>query len=238
MDIMAFLQLMGSSDIPMIAAFFIGLMTAISPCPLATNITAIAVTSKNMKDRRKTVLVGLLYTAGRAFTYVAIALLIVWIGISTQSISLFLQRYGERLLGPFLLALGLLMVAAPKLPSIRGGHRIEQLKQNLAKRGLLGGFLLGVIFALAFCPFSAVLFFGMLIPLSLAAADPLFIPAVFAFGTGLPVILISIIIAHSLNKMGSVMNKMNTIDLWLRRVVSLIFIIVGVYYTAIFYAFG
>jgi len=231
MDLMAFMEAMGTSGIPIVAAFFIGLMTAISPCPLATNITAIAYASKRIDNSRHTLLVGFLYTLGRMFTYVAIASLIVWIGISTQTIALFLQQYGERILGPLLIVVGVLLLGLVKLSSSQKNDRFGALKEKLAHRGFLGAFLLGVIFALAFCPFSAVLFFGMLIPLAIQSGDSFVIPAVFAFATGLPVILFSFLLVKSVNKVGTIMNKVQSFELWMRRVVSIIFILVGAYYT-------
>ena len=181
MSFMAFMETMGTSGFPLIAAFFIGLMTAISPCPLATNITAIAYTSKNINNSKHTLAVGFLYTLGRMFTYIVVASLIVWFGLQAQVISLFLQKYGAKILGPLLLIIGIIMLEVFKFRFFKSSGKLNKLKEKLAKKGFLGSFLLGVIFALAFCPFSAVLFFGMLIPLALKVGDGLIIPAVFAF---------------------------------------------------------
>jgi cytochrome c biogenesis protein CcdA len=236
MDIMAFMEIMGTSGIPVIAAFFIGLMTAISPCPMATNITAIAAISRRTEENRRTFLVGITYTTGRALTYAGIASLVVWIGLSTQFLSPFLQGYGELLLGPFLIILGVLMSGIVRFPVIKGSERFSRFKENLSRKGLLGSFLLGVIFALAFCPFSAVLFFGMLIPLALAAGDGIIIPSVFAVGTGLPVIIFSLALSYSISKVAVMMNKMQVIDKWVRMAVSIVFIIVGIYCLIVIYA--
>jgi cytochrome c biogenesis protein CcdA len=233
MTIIAFMEAMGTSSIPIVAAFFIGLMTAISPCPLATNITAIAYASKRIDNSKHTLLVGFLYTLGRMFTYVAIASLIVLMGVNTQTIALFLQKYGEKILGPFLIILGILMLGLINFNFSQKNDKLNALKEKLAGKGFIGAFLLGVIFALAFCPFSAVLFFGMLIPLALKAGDGLIIPAVFAFATGLPVIIFSIILVKSVSKLGSIMNKVQIFELWMRRIVAVIFILAGVYYTFI-----
>jgi len=237
MSLMAFMEAMGTSNIPLLAAFFIGLMTAISPCPLATNITAIAYASKKIDNSKHTIIVSLLYTLGRMFTYVAIALLIVWFGVNVQSISLFLQKYGERILGPVLIIIGIIMLDILKINFFKSSSKLDALKEKLAKKGFLGAFLLGVIFALAFCPFSGVLFFGMLIPLAINAGDGLIIPAVFALATGLPVIILSLILVYSVSKLGKIMNKIQTFEKWTRKIVAVTFIIVGVYYTGI-YLFG
>ena len=233
MSLMAFMEAMGTSNIPLLAAFFIGLMTAISPCPLATNITAIAYASKRIDNSKHTLWVGFLYTLGRMFTYVVIASLVVWVGINTQAIALFLQKYGEIILGPFLIIIGILMLDLIKFNFSQKNDKLGALKEKLASKGLIGAFLLGVVFALVFCPFSAVLFFGMLIPLAIQAGDGFVIPAVFAFATGLPVILSSFILVKSVNKLGAIMNKVQAFELWMRKIIAVIFILVGIYYTMI-----
>jgi len=223
------MELMSMNSFPLIAAFFIGLMTALSPCPLATNITAIAYASKNIKDKKKTIITSFAYTLGRMVSYVFLASLIVYIGLNVQAISLFLQKYGERILGPLLILIGLVMLNILKLPLFKG-NRFKRLKENLSKKGYLGSFFLGIIFALAFCPFSAVLFFGMLIPLALKFSDALFIPSVFAFATGLPVIIFSFILVYSISKLGIIMNKVRIFEKYMRYIIAIIFLITGIYY--------
>ncbi|MBU1120232.1 sulfite exporter TauE/SafE family protein [Patescibacteria group bacterium] len=233
MSLMAFMEAMGTSDIAIVAAFFIGLMTAISPCPLATNITAIAYASKKIDNSKHTIIVGFLYTMGRMFSYTLLASLIVWFGLSSQTLSLFLQDYGDKILGPLLLIIGIVMLNIIKLKTLKGGDWLNRLKEKLAEKGFIGSFLLGVVFALAFCPFSAVLFFGMLIPLAIKAGDGLLIPAVFAFATGLPVIIFSFILVYSVSKLGHIMNKVQIFEKWMRKIVGVIFICAGIYYLSI-----
>jgi len=230
MDLMSFMESMGSDNIPVIAAFFIGLMTAISPCPLATNITAIAYISRKMGDNRQTILLGILYTLGRTITYAGLASLIVYVGLNTPQTALFLQSYGEKLIGPVLIFTGLVMLELIRLDLGFGSGRMEKLREKLAEKGYAGGFLLGALFALAFCPFSAVLYFGMMIPLALKAHDGIIIPSVFALATGLPVIISSIILAQSLTKLGQYMGKIQQIEKWTRKTAAIIFILAGTYY--------
>lgn len=231
MELMEFMEAMGTSEIPLIAAFFIGIMMAISPCPMATNITAVAYISKNLEHGKKTLLVGLLYTLGRALTYVVLASLIVWFGVNVQAVALGLQKYGGMLLGPLLILIGIVMLGFVKVGVGMEGQRLEKLKETLSHKGLLGSFLLGMAFALAFCPFSAVLFFGMLLPLAIASGDGVVIPAVFAFATGLPVILSSLLLVYSVSTLGLVVNKIQVFERWMRRAVAVVFILVGAYYT-------
>jgi cytochrome c-type biogenesis protein len=231
MTLMAFMESMSMNGFPLVAAFFIGLMTALSPCPLATNITAIAYVSKKIDNGKKTLLTGLFYTLGRMFIYVLIASLIVYVGINIQLISLSLQKYGGIILGPLLIIIGLVMLNIIKLPSLKSGKRIEKIKEKLSEKGYLGSFLLGALFALAFCPFSAVLFFGMLIPLALKYSDAFLIPSIFSLATGLPVIIFAFILAFSVSKLGKIMNKAQTFEKQMRYLIAIVFFIVGIYYT-------
>ena len=225
------METMSMNGFPLIAAFFIGLMTALSPCPLATNITAIAYISKKIDNGKRTLLTGFVYTLGRMFTYVLLASLIVYMGINVQAISLFLQKYGEKILGPLLIVIGLVMLDIIKLPSFKSGDRLNKIKEKLSEKGYLGSFLLGVLFALAFCPFSAVLFFGMLIPLALKYSDGILIPSIFSLATGLPVIIFAFILTFSVSKLGKVMHKVQTFEKYMRYVIAAVFFVVGIYYT-------
>ena len=230
MSLMSFMEAMGTNGFPLIAAFFIGLMTSISPCPLATNITAIAYISKKINNGKHTLITGFVYTLGRMFTYVLLASLIIYIGVNVQSISLSLQKYGERLIGILLVFIGLVMLNIIRLSFIKSSGKLDKVKERLSEKGYLGSFLLGVIFALAFCPFSAVLFFGMLIRLALKFSDGILIPSIFAFATGLPVILLSFVLVFSVSKLGNIMKKVELVEKYTRLVVGWIFIIVGAYY--------
>lgn len=234
MDLLNFLGTMGENPVPLIAAFFIGLMTAISPCPLATNITAIAFISKKIDNSRHTLLAGSVYTLGRMAAYITVASVIVFFGMNIRIISLGLQHYGELLLGPFLVLCGIYLLDIIQLDRVPGGDWFSGftsgISGRLADKGYLGAFLLGVIFALSFCPFSAVLFFAMLIPLALGAGDPVIIPAVFALATGLPVIVISYLLVKGVGKCRGVVQKIGAAEVWVRRAVATVFIIVGGYY--------
>jgi cytochrome c biogenesis protein CcdA len=226
MDLMGGMEALGTSGIPLVAAFFIGLLMAFSPCPLATNITAIAYVSRKIDDSRHTLLVGILYALGRMVAYVGLTSLIVYVGLNVQAISFFLQEYGEKLIGPFLVLMGILMLEIVDVP-LPGKHGwLQKIEVYLGERGYIGGFLLGVIFALAFCPFSAVLFFGMLIPIALKTGDAIFVPAVFALATALPVIIVSLVLVYGVNQVSGIMSTVQKMEKWVKWVISAIFIIV------------
>lgn len=227
---MEFLQnFLETSQFPILSAFILGLMTAISPCPLATNITAIGFISKDIKSQRKVFLNGLVYTLGRAITYTAIGLLFFF-GASQFEFSGFIQEWGEKLLGPLLIIIGLFMLGVLKL-KIPGIGSLTEKMENKSNSGFWGVLLLGIVFALAFCPYSGVLYFGMLIPMTIGSAGGLFLPLVFAIGTGIPVIIFAWLIAFSIGSIGNLYNKIKTFEFWFRRVIAVLFIGVGIFYT-------
>jgi cytochrome c-type biogenesis protein len=221
------------TQLPFLTAFILGLMTAISPCPLATNITAIAFIGKDINNKHRVFINGIIYTLGRAITYTAIGL-IFYFGASQFEISGFIQKWGEKLLGPLLIIIGVLMLDFIKI-NFPGLGNLSKKVEEKSKSGFWGVLLLGIVFALAFCPYSGVLYFGMLIPITITSASGLYLPLIFAIGTGLPVIIFAWLIAYTVGGIGGVFNKLKVFEIWFRRVVSIIFIIVGIYYSIIYY---
>ena len=230
---MDFGGLLSNSNVPALSALFLGLITAISPCPLATNIAAVAYISQRVTDRKYAVTTGALYTLGRMFSYSAIGILIIVVGLEIPGVALFLQGVGEQVLGPILIAVGLLMLFIDKLSFGKGGGGLAALGGKVANWGMVGGFLLGVIFALAFCPYSAVLYFGVLMPLSLKSAGGIALPAIFAIGTGLPVLIIGTLLSFGVAGVSSWLNTITRVERIIRIVVSIIFIGVGIYYVVL-----
>ena len=231
---MDFLQsLLENYNIPILSALVLGLMTSISPCPLATNITATAFISKNITNKKLVFLSGLVYSLGRAFSYTAIGL-ILFFGASKFHVGLFFQQNGEKFLGPLLIIIGLIMLNVIRLNFLGKSNFTEKLTKNLKGKGLLGSFLIGVIFALAFCPYSGALYFGMLIPMTISNVDGLYLPIVFAFGTGLPVILFTYLLAFAAGSVGVFYNKIAKIEKWMRVIAGVVFVLTGVYYVLIF----
>tara|TARA_R110002050_G_scaffold300722_2_gene471931 strand:+ start:72605 stop:73315 length:711 start_codon:yes stop_codon:yes gene_type:complete len=228
-----FQTLLDNYNIPILSAFMLGLMTAISPCPLATNITATAFISKNITNKKMVFLSGLIYSLGRAFSYTAIGL-ILYFGASKFHIARFFNQNGEKYLGPLLIIIGLIMLDVIKLNFLGKSSFTETLTEKFKDKGLLGSFLIGVVFALAFCPYSGALFFGMLIPMTVSSADGLYLPIVFAFGTGLPVILFTYLLAFAAGKVGVFYTKITKVEKVMRIVAGVVFILTGLYYVSIF----
>jgi hypothetical protein len=220
--------LLENSTMPWVTAMVLGLMTAISPCPLATNITAIGFISKDIENRNRVFLNGFLYTLGRAISYFGIAF-IIFLGADQLKFSGFFQQYGEKIIGPLLLIIGIIMLGIIKIkfPALSG---LTSKMENKKQWGYMDVILLGIIFALAFCPYSGVLYFGMLIPMTISSASGLILPVIFAIATGIPVIIIAWILAYAISGRGSAYNKIKSFEIWFRRVIAVLFVVVGIYY--------
>jgi cytochrome c biogenesis protein CcdA len=218
---------------PVIAAFLIGLLAAISPCPLTTNITALAYISRDITDRKYVVVAGALYTLGRMASYFTIGAVIILAGVNIPGLANALQSSGEIFLGPLLIVVGILMLGIIKIPALRSGGRLARIGERVARRRWLGPFLLGVVFALAFCPYTALLFFAVLMPLSIESTAGITFPAVFAIGTGLPVLIFAILLSFGVSKVSTWLNKVTAAEKWVRRIAAVVFIGVGIYYVVL-----
>jgi len=222
-------SIIDSYNIPLLTALLLGIMTSISPCPLATNITAIAYISKDIKKVKYTILSGLFYTLGRGVSYTSLGVL-VYLGVSSFSIANIFEGWGDKVLGPILIIISLIMFGVININLKIRSEKFDNFKKYLSKKGYIGSLLLGILFALAFCPYSGVLFFGILIPLMLSTGEGLLLPAIFAVGTGLPVILFSFLIAISLEKVSRVFKVIQKTEKVMRYLVASIFMLSGFYY--------
>ena len=221
-------SILESNNAPWLTALVLGFMTAISPCPLATNITAVGFISKDLDNRHRVFINGLLYTLGRVITYTVIPL-VIFLGVDQFAFSGFFQRYGEKIIGPMLIIIGLFMLDILKI-SLPGLNRFSKKLQDKTKWGYWDAIVLGMLFALAFCPYSGVLYFGMLVPMTVSSASGLYLPIIFAIATGVPVIIFAWILAYTVSGIGGAYNKVRTFEIWFRRIIALLFLVVGVYY--------
>lgn len=224
------------SEVPVLTAFLLGLLTAVSPCPLATNITAIGFISKDIDSKDRTFLLGILYTIGRMVAYSLLGALLIWMlrrGFDTFDLQSKVSQWGEMLLSPVLIVMGLVMLFGDRLPL--SGFGLNASEKSGRLRGAWGSLLLGILFAMAFCPTSGMFYFGMLIPMSASATGGYALPAVYALATGLPVVIVAWIIAYSIGNIAGFYKKMQVFQKWLNRMVAVLFIIVGIYYAYTFY---
>ncbi len=231
---MGWLQtILENSQYAALTAFILGLMTAISPCPLATNISAIGFISRDIENRRRVFIKGLVYTLGRAVSYTGLGV-ILFFGASKMHVTMLFQGWGEKVLGPLLIVIGILMLDFVRIPFPGFSNLTERMGEK-SKRSYWGTLLLGMIFAMAFCPYSGVLYFAMLIPITITSVSGLYLPVVFAIATGLPVIIFAWLLAYAVGNVGKLYNQIKTFELWFRRVVAVLFILVGLYYIYTFY---
>ena len=229
-------SLLDSSTTPPLTAFLLELLTALSPCPLATNIAAIGFISKEIENRRRIFRNGLLYTLGRTLSYTLLGIVLILIlkeGSSMFGIQKAIGKWGELVLGPLLLIIGAFMLLGNrlKLPSFGFSGNGERL----ARRGGWGALLLGVLFALAFCPTSGVFYFGMLIPMSATTTAGYLLPVLFAVATALPVLVVAWILAFSARHIGQFYGKMQIVQKWLNWIVGGVFVVIGIYYCVVMY---
>ncbi len=233
------------------AALYLGLLTSISPCPLATNIAAISYVGRKVGDSGWVVAAGLLYTLGRCLLYLSLAVLLAATALSIPAVSLFLQKYMHLVLAPIFLLLGMFLVGL--ITFMGGGATMsEGMQKRIDSMGIWGAFLLGVLFAVAFCPTSAAWFFGLLalvlgseagaitavlarIGVSLPAASlpgaVVVLPLVYGIGTAVPVLLVAFVLAYSAQSVGKTYNMLAKVEWWARQVTGWFFVLAGVWFS-------
>lgn len=229
-------NLLDNSSTPVLTAFLLGLLTAISPCPLATNIAAVGFIGRNIENRRRVFINGLLYTLGRVLSYTLLGVVLIMIlreGSSMFGIQKTIGTWGELLIGPMLLIIGLFMLWGDRLNLPKFGFNGNA--EGLARKGGAGALLIGGLFALAFCPTSGVFYFGMLIPMSATATAGYLLPTVFAIATAIPVLIVAWILAFSVQQMSSFYGRIKTVQKWLNVIVGILFIVIGIYYCFVMY---
>lgn len=215
-----------------LSALWLGILTSISPCPLATNIAAISFISKDVEHPLQTLLLGLFYTFGRIFSYVILAMVILKGALEIPEIANFFQKYMNFILGPVLILVGIILLGIIKWHFSSGvssdfAHKIAK------KSGILGAILLGILFAVSFCPVSAALFFGSLLTICIEQQSGIFLPLLYGFGTGLPVMIFALVVAFSVNSVGKFYHRLTSFEKWMRKVTGVIFIIVGIHYSMV-----
>lgn len=228
--------LLDNSSTPVLTAFLLGLLTALSPCPLATNIAAIGFIGKNIENKKQIFINGLLYTLGRVLSYTILGIMLIMIlkkGSSMFGVQKTIGIWGELIIGPLLLIIGIFMLWGNKLNLPKFGFSGNP--EGLAKKGSWGALMIGILFALAFCPTSGVFYFGMLIPMSATSAAGYILPVIFAVATAIPVLAVAWILAFSVQQISSFYGTMQKVQKWMNIAVGVIFIIIGIYYCQMMY---
>ncbi len=211
-------------------ALMLGIQTSISPCPLATNIAAISYIGRRVGSPRQVFLAGLLYTLGRTLVYLALGIILVAGLLSVPWLSMLLQKYMNKLLGPILILAAMFLLELIRV-SVPGTGMSDTMQKRVDALGIWGAGLLGILFALAFCPVSAAWFFGSLIPLSVKVNSSVALPGIYGIGTALPVLAFSVVIALGARSVGKAYNAVAKIERWARRITGVVFLLVGIYYS-------
>jgi cytochrome c-type biogenesis protein len=229
--------LTGILNMPGASAFLLGVMATLGPCTLATNLAALAYIGRRISDRRYTVTSGALYTLGRMITYTVLGMLIIYAGLSIPLIASFLQDFGEKAVGPLLVAVGLVMLFIDRISFGEHGSSVANTAGRLADMGMLGALPLGIVLALAFCPYSALLFFGVLIPLAFKTKGGVGLPALFALGSGLPVLLFGTLLSLGVAGAAKWINAISRAEKYIRIAMAVLFIVIGLFYIGLWLNF-
>ncbi|MBL7064318.1 MAG: sulfite exporter TauE/SafE family protein [Anaerolineae bacterium] len=211
-------------------ALWLGILTSISPCPLATNIAAVSFVGRRVGRPRQVLLAGVLYTLGRSLTYLALGMLLVGSILSAPQISHVLQEYMNKIIGPILILVGMFLLEMLQI-NLSGPGISEVMQRRVETWGVWGAGVLGIFFALSFCPVSTALFFGSLIPMAIMRGSGVLLPSLYGVGTGLPVFVFALLIALGTRSVGKVFDKLAQIECWARRFTGIIFIVIGIYYS-------
>ena len=229
-------SLIDSSTWPILTAFLLGLLTSVSPCTFTTNVMVLGFIGKDMAGSRQVFVKGICYTLGRTISYTVLGLVCIRVlkqGANTFAVQSFISNYGGYVLAPTLILYGLFLLFGNKLPLGRFGFRPSEANKKL--QGNVGALVLGLLFALAFCPISGVFYFGMLLPMATLEPDGYLFPAVFAIGASILVVLIAWIIAFSISGLGRFYNLVNNLQKWLNIIVGVAFIVTGIYEFCLYY---
>ncbi|NLV31346.1 MAG: sulfite exporter TauE/SafE family protein [Acidobacteria bacterium] len=219
---------MEGSSFAIFSALWLGILTSISPCPLATNIAAVSFISRNLESSKRVLWSGLLYAAGRMLAYVVIAVLAVASLLSLPEVSFFLEKNMHRIIGPLLIVVGVILLDVLPI-SFSASPVGVGFQEKAGKWGMWGAGLLGIVFALTFCPLSAALFFGSLIPLAVDGRSAVLLPSVYGLGTALPVVAFALVMVSSVKSIGKVFNRLTQVEKWVRKLTAVVFIGAGVY---------
>jgi cytochrome c biogenesis protein CcdA len=221
------------NELAIFTALWLGILTAIGPCPLATDLAAISFIAQKAWRKDHVLVSGLLYAAGRTLVYVALGAGIAAGLLANAEISRFLQKHMNEILGPLLILLGMVL-----LNWLGAGISFTPKTEGIQKKAEKGSVWLalpiGALFALSFCPVSAGLFFGGLVPLAVRESSIVMFPLIYGLGTALSVILFAFLLAFAAKSVSKVFTKMAHIEIWVRKITGAVFIAVGIYYSLVY----
>jgi len=219
---------MESFYLDVLSAFWLGILTSISPCPLATNVAAVSFIARDLGKSHRVILSGFLYSVGRMLTYVTIAVLAVASLLSLPQVSFFLESNMHKIIGPLLIIVGIVLLDVLPI-SFSTTFVSNSVQERAGKWGMWGSGMLGIVFALTFCPLSVALFFGSLIPLAVDGKSAVLMPSIYGLGTALPVVAFAIVMAFGMKSLSRFFDKLTRMEKWARKITAVVFICAGLY---------
>ena len=230
MDLGPWVQtILTTGNAPLVGAFLIGLLASLGPCPLTTNIAALGCITRELASPRRVLLTSGLYTLGRTCAYGVLGIALFAAGLQISRVSNSLQTLAEIALGPLLILVWLVLLDVIHPTVNLGGAWMERWSKRVADWNSIGAFLLGILFALAFCPYSAALYFGVLIPLAFKSAGGIVFPFLFGIGTSVPVLVIGVPLALGVKHLASALDLLARVERGMRKIAALAFIGAGVF---------
>ncbi len=226
-------ELYANASGPLISSLLLGLLTAIAPCPMTINITAVGFIGRDISHRERIFSNGIFYALGTIFSYTSLAL-VLYFGADQFRVSQFFHRYSEWMIGPLLLLIGVYMIGVFRI-DFPAWNRVAKKFENRQSFRAWDSFLLGMVLALAFCPYSGVLYFGMLVPLIVTASAP-WLSLIFSLAAAVPIILFAWLLAFTVSGVGKVFNSLKAFEFWFRKVVAALFICIGIYYIVVVFS--
>lgn len=214
-----------------LTALLLGFLMILDPCTLFTSIAAIGYIDKEIANKRKVLTNGLMFVLGKLVTYVLVAIPFL-MGAQTAGVQHLLEHWGEPLLAAFMLICGVLLLFS--------GHHHHEHDHGLtrwltnadSRSSWLWSFMLGIFFAIAFCPHRLVYFFTMIdIAITLPPSWNWLLPVVFGLGTGLPIMLIAWLISYSAISANALTARLQSVEKWIRYISAVLFIGFGLYLT-------
>ena len=219
------------SLLSLLSVVWMGIVCAVSPCPLATNIAAVSFLARESERPSRVLWGGLFYALGRTVTCVGLAVAILFGLAAAPTLSQVLQKYMGLALGPMLIVIGAILLDLVSLPKVGPRLDLGRLGSRLSRGGIGGAFALGLAFALVLCPPSAAVYFGGLLPLAESEGHQIFYPLVFGLMTALPVIAVSVACAFGLKGLGTAFATAQRFDGVLRKGTGVVILALGLWKT-------
>ncbi|MBR5375120.1 MAG: sulfite exporter TauE/SafE family protein [Paludibacteraceae bacterium] len=216
-----------------ISSIIWGIIVAVCPCTMAANITAITAMSRDKREKRDVFARGIAYAFGRAAAYIALGILLVTFAQGLRIGESFQHLFGL-FLGPILVLIGILMLDIIHIHGLADKCMVV-FNRMVKQFGFWKSFLLGIMLAFAFCPYSATIYFGVVIPSSLSAENGYIVPIFFAIGATIPVLSLAWIFAYSMDTAKKKLDKFQQYELWFRRILAILFIISGILFILEYY---